>query len=411
MKNSTRVPAVVIGVDSVQGLQAARILAAKKIPVIALARDAHHYACRSRAIRRLVITDTTGEDLIATLRRLGAELSGKAVLFPCEDLSVRLISRSRDLLAPWYHWVLPDPEVVEMLIHKQSFIEYARRNGFNVPRTFFLENHDHALQAASQLRFPCILKPSIKNPQWENHTKLKAFKVHHAQEFLQLFDRWEPYTRSMVVQEWIEGPDANHYSCNCYLDRRSRVVAAFTTRKIRQWPPGTGQGSSGEAFANSTVESETIRLFRKVRFRGLGYLEMKQDARDGKYYVIEPNIGRPTGRSPTAEASGVQLLYTQYCDALGLPLPPVPNNKRKGVKWVHLRHDAQAALHQMRNGELSPRAWWKSLKGPKVFAVFSSRDPLPFFGDLIRAGKLFLSSEERKKRSSRQPVNNTRVKK
>ena len=45
----------------------------------------------------------------------------------------------------------------------------------------------------------------------------------------------------------------------------------------------------------------------------LGYVEAKRDVRTGRHYLIEPNIGRPTGRSAIAEAGGVELLLcTQF---------------------------------------------------------------------------------------------------
>ena len=50
-------------------------------------------------------------------------------------------------------------------------------------------------------------------------------------------------------------------------------------------------------------------------------MEMKCDERSGKYFIVEPNIGRPTGGSATSEAAEVELLYTMYCDAIGRDLP------------------------------------------------------------------------------------------
>jgi hypothetical protein len=38
------------------------------------------------------------------------------------------------------------------------------------------------------------------------------------------------------------------------------------------------------------------------------------------------------------------------------------------------------------------------MRGPKRDALFSLRDPGPFVGDLTRSARLFLSSEERRKR-------------
>ena len=109
---------------------------------------------------------------------------------------------------------------------------------------------------------------------------------------------------------------------------------------------------------------------------------MKRDQRTGKHYIIEPNIGRPTGRSAIAEAGGVELLYTKYCDLLALPLPPNREQKYIGTKWIYLRHDAQSALYYWWKGELTLADWWRSIRGRKWDAVFSWNDQAPFWYDL-----------------------------
>jgi predicted ATP-grasp superfamily ATP-dependent carboligase len=135
---------------------------------------------------------------------------------------------------------------------------------------------------------------------------------------------------------------------------------------------------------NDVVRDETVRLFSGVGFWGLVYLEMKRDSRTGQHLIVEPNIGRPTGRSATAEAGGVELLYAMYCDVLGLPLPADLTQRYVGAKWIYLGRDLRSALHYWRRGELSFRGWLDSLRGPKVDAVFSWRDPLPFCFDVGR---------------------------
>jgi predicted ATP-grasp superfamily ATP-dependent carboligase len=111
---------------------------------------------------------------------------------------------------------------------------------------------------------------------------------------------------------------------------------------------------------------------------------MKRDDRTGRFYIIEPNVGRATGRSAIAEAGGVELLQTMYCDMLGLPLP-AGEQRYGGVKWIHLRWEFQAAVLQWRNGSLGLREWWRERRGPKAYAIFSWNDPLPFWLDTANA--------------------------
>lgn len=384
---------IVIGLDCITGLQTARILARHHVPIIALARNLDHFCCQTRVCDQIIQADTASEDFICTLERLGPELEQKAVLFPCTDMSVLTISRHRQRLANWYHVALPEPEIVEMLMDKVSFYTYAEKEGLSIPRTFFLENRADAERAVRELTFPCIIKPPIKTPTWERHTKAKVYKVATQEEALALYDRCSQWADTLMIQEWIEGNDASLFSCNCYFNAQSEPLVTFIARKIRQWPPRTGTSCLGEECRNDFVLEESLRLFRGVNYRGLGYVEMKRDERTGKHYIIEPNIGRPTGRSAIAEAGGVELLYTKYCDALNLPLPENREQKYQGAKWIFLRRDIQSALYYWKRGELTLREWWQSVRGSKWDAVFSWTDPAPFWYDLWKVFGLMVKGK------------------
>ncbi len=383
--NGKKPYAVVVGLDCITGLQTARILNGHQIPVVGLTGNPDHACCRTRACEEIIAADIGSEEFVATLQDLGRRLMQRAVLIPCTDMSVLTISRHRDTLKEWYHIALPDPDVVEMLIDKAKFYAFAQSIGLPVPKSVVLRNRTEAEHAAQALTFPCVLKPRTKTAAWETHSKAKAYQVANAQEFLTLYDRCARWADALILQEWVVGGEANLYSCNCYFDANSNPLVTFIARKLRQWPPGTGTSCLGEECRNDIVEQETIQLFRNVDYRGLGYVEMKRDERTGQHLVIEPNVGRPTGRSAIAEAAGVDLLYTMYCDCVGWPLPENRVQKYEGVKWIYWRRDLQSAFHYWRRGDLTLRAWWKSWRGRKGYAVYSRTDPGPFWSDLRRS--------------------------
>ena len=387
--------AVVVGLDCIQGLQSARILAGRGVPVIAIAKNPKYYSARTRVCEEILFTDTGGPRLIELLEELGPTFSSKAVLFPCQDKNVLVISEHRQRLEPWYHVMLPEHEVVEMMMDKASFYTYAQEMGFPLPPTFILHSRADAERAAAELTYPCIVKPPYRLRQWSKHTKLKGVVADSPEAFLGHYEQMAGWADSLIVQQLILGGDSNHYTCNCYFDRNGQPAVTFTTQKLRQWRPKTGQACLSEEVLNETVVKETLRVYCSVPYRGLGYLEMKRDERSGDYFIIEPNIGRPTGRAATAEAAGVELLYTMYCDAVGLPLPPNRLQNGTGVKWIHLLRDLQAALYHWRRGELTVKEWWHSVRGPKAYAIFSWRDPLPFLAAIFRAVPVMLSPKER----------------
>jgi predicted ATP-grasp superfamily ATP-dependent carboligase len=382
---SDRPAAVVIGMDCTTGLQTARVLARHGVPVIGMAADRGHPCCRTRVCRDIVTADITGPGLVEALLEIGRGLDARAVLFPCTDLSVLLLSRRRAELEPWFHLVLPAPETIEMLIDKGRFSSWAEREGLPVPRTRLVRTADEMEAAARVLRFPCMLKPGVKTREWKRHTRAKAFRVDDAAALRSRFAECAGWADTLVVQEFVEGGDDSHFTCNCYFSRSGEPLVTFTSRKLRQWPITGGEGCLSEEVRDDAVRAETLRLFSRAGHRGLGYVEIKRDSRTGEYLIIEPNVGRPTGRSAQADAAGVELLFTQYCDALGLPLPDAREQRYSRLKWIHTRRDFQSAAYHWIRGELTVREWARSRRGPKVDALFSWTDPVPFWADLLYA--------------------------
>ncbi len=377
-------PAVVVGLDCMTGLQTARILAAR-VPVIGIARRRGHPCTRTRVCDQILYADTSGPGLIEALTALGQRLERPAALFPCTDGSVLQISDCRSQLQEQFLFRLPEAETVRTLTDKRAFHALALQHGFHLPVTRWLNSRDEALQAIGQMPYPCVLKPAMKTPEWEVRTKAKAFKIGSPSQLLEAYDRCSAWGVALVAQQWIEGGDEDLYSCNCYFDRSGQPLVTFVAKKLRQWPPRVGTSCLGQECRNDEALQQTLRFFRIASLRGLGYLELKRDRRNGRSYLIEPNIGRPTGRSAIAEAGGVDLLHTAYCEMTGQPLPANRSQQYGGVKWVFLRRDLQSACHYWRRGELSLAEWWKSWRGRKAFALWSLSDPLPFFFDLLRA--------------------------
>lgn len=376
-----RPPALVLGLDSMTGLQTARILAERAIPVIGVAADPHHYACRSRRVTQVL--PGAPELLSEILGRVDAELERPFVVIACADRWVSALVGSRPRWPDNVRAVVPDADIVDRLMDKARFAEFATAHDLPVPRTVILSDRQSVEAASREISFPAVVKPASKPDNWDVSMGGKVTVVSDGAELEAVTDRGLALADALVAQEWVDGGEDCLISFNGYFDRQSQPRAAFVARKLRQWPPGAGTSASGEEVRDDEVLELATELFQKAGFQGLAYLEVKRSPSSSKVFVIEPNVGRPTGRAAISEAGGVELIYSAYRDALGLA--PLTHNHQtyRGVKWVYLRHDLQAAAVAIKAGELTPRAWVSSLRGPKAYAVWSLRDPLPFFVDIV----------------------------
>lgn len=388
IRSSGRIPtdrpaAVVVGLDCITGLQTTRTFTARGIPVVGVVADPRHFCARTRLPVAIVRAQLRGEPLVDALVALGDRLDAPGVLVPCTDAAVLAISAGRDRLAEAFRFVLPDHEDVVRLMDKVGFAEHALRAGLAIPPTAVLRSRADAEGAAATLAFPAVLKPGLKGPAWLAATRAKAIQVNSADELLARYDEVGGWADVLIAQSWVPGPESSLYSVNAYYDREAEQRVSFVARKLRQWPLDTGTSCLGEEVRNPEAERIARELFGSVAYRGLGYVEAKADARTGRLMIIEPNIGRPTGRSAIAERGGVELLLSAYRDALGEPLPDAVEQRYRGVKWIYWRHDLQAALVRATRGELSAGEWLRSVRGPKIEAVFARRDPVPFVADVV----------------------------
>ena len=162
--------------------------------------------------------------------------------------------------------------------------------------------------------------------------------------------------------------------------------ATVLVRKIRQWPPDTGEG----CLAVETSVEEVTRLgldtLQRLGYVGIGSFQFKKDADTGRFYMIEMNTGRPVLNMPICELCGVEMIHSYYCAAAGLPLPESRTVTRPGGKWICWKTDLASAYVHWRRGDLTVREWIASLRGRKWSADIQADDFGPFFADLI--GKL-----------------------
>ena len=378
-------PAVVVGLDCITGLQTARLLADRGVPVLGVLADAGHWAGRTNSCVEIVAAPLSGPGLVDALHGLARRWGARLVLIPCTDEAVHYLSLHRSDLPDGMLLPLAEHRVVDLLMDKVSFAQHAVEAGLPVPRTLELVDRRDAEAAAEVLAYPCVIKPPAKVPTWLAHTSAKAISVDDRHELLRVYDQVSSWAPVLLAQEWVDGPETELYSCNAYFDEHGLPLVTFVARKLRQWPPEVGTSASGQECRNDEVLDTTVRLFGGVGFQGLAYLEMKRDRRAGRMLVIEPNVGRPTGRSAIAEAGGVELVLTAYRHALGEPLPAARTQAYADARWLDLRRDAQAAFVAHRRGTLSWAEWLRWLRGPKAHAIWSRRDPAPFAADLVQA--------------------------
>jgi predicted ATP-grasp superfamily ATP-dependent carboligase len=109
-----------------------------------------------------------------------------------------------------------------------------------------------------------------------------------------------------LIQEFVPGDTSHMRTVVLLFDAHSELVAAFTSRKLRQWPPTGGLTVLSVSTAEAQLVGLVLPFFQTWRWRGFAEVELKVDARDGVAKVIEINPRVPA--------------YLCFLVACGLPL-------------------------------------------------------------------------------------------
>ena len=378
------VPAVVTPLDEHMGLDIARSLGPRGIPVYGV--DAHPDAV-GRFSKYLDFVQSPNPErdeasYLQFLLDLGRRL-GSAVLYPLSDMHVLLCSRHRDVLGRYYKYVMPEHWTMERLTTKDGLRAAAQEVRMPTPTTMPVNGAMSIEELAAAVSYPAILKPT-ESTYW--HTpefasllrqgllqgRAKVVLCRDPKELVAAYRHIAAHDSRLVIQEVIPGEDSRLAYIAFYLDRNSRPMGIFAGKKLRVIPTGFGSASYVRTFHDPELEAAALELLTASCYQGLGGLEFKKDPRDGTYKLIEFNtrFGMWDGLGARV---GVDLAYIAYRDALQQPVEP-ELAYRDDVIWVDWQRDLRAAIDYRRQGELSIPQWLGSLQGEKMWAIYSRDD-------------------------------------
>ena len=142
-------PVLIAGAGTAIGLAIARGLRDTGVPIVGASLTPSAPTCRSKLWHNVLqVSAPTTEAWLATLRAAHARY-GPMVLFPADDIVVRIVAEHAGELATQFHFVLPDLPTVDRLLDKSVFHEWALANDFPVPHTAIVTNPDQLRTTAS----------------------------------------------------------------------------------------------------------------------------------------------------------------------------------------------------------------------------------------------------------------------
>ena len=379
----SRLPAAVIVGADLNGLGVVRSLASLNMPIFVVGKSRFDSAMLSRFAHPVVTPRLEGADLVSVLIELGPKIGGDAVLFITDEIAVETISASRKVLEKFYRFTMPPPDTVDMLMDKRRFHQFAMDRGLPVPVSIGITGKE-TLSELARLDYPVVIKPCDKMLVHTGQIA-RLGVARHRTEAEAICRDMLPVAQSLIVQEWIHGPQENICFCLFYRAADGGIVRSFAGRKLVCVPPQVGNTAvcAPACEWQDEILACTRRVLAETDFIGLGSLEYKWDNHRGKLFIIEATVGRTDWQEEVATACGVNIPAASYCTEAGLDLPPA---QTKAAIWQ------SSYLHRI------PASYRRS-DMPIVNGFWRREDPLPAVVYYARAPWRMATQKAAKSRS------------
>lgn len=357
----------------VQGLSNVRSLGELGIPVYVI--DVNHcLAQHSRYCQKYFrCPDYRSNEFVEFLVELGERERLKGwFLIASNDHVVEQLSTNYDRLSAYYKMLVPIGQLLDLIIDKRQLVKIALSAGVHVPETYDAAS----LKKANHFRFPLLVKGS-RGLSFFKAMHVKAIQVDDANELRRVVgDLSSRLDESFyMVQEMIPFDETiGVISFTCFAVQ-GEIKAYWMGKKLREHPIRYGTATCAQSIMLPQVLEEAKPLIMRLGYTGTCEVEFMFDHRDNVYKLIEINP-RTWLWVGLAKACGVDYAKIMYRYLMGSQ-NEYPKEYAVGIKWINRLTDGVYSLKSIAKGQLSLRDYLKSIRGKKVYAIWSWKDLVP----------------------------------
>lgn len=363
------------------GLATVRALSTAGIPVHAVDANESLPGFRTRLATVHAVDQINGPTLLDGLLRVRDEIGGAAtpVLFPVNDTMVRHLAAGWPRLEGAYELSWSGcRDIISRLVIKSNLERHCDEVGVDYPRSIIL--HSESEIAGIDLEAPFIVKPV------KPLSAFKALLVDGRDDLVEIARRYAS-DLPFLVQRWIPGSELHLYFIGFYFVD-GRPVSEFVGRKLRSWPRLLGQTSIAMSYPDAAALAEGRKFFHGLDLTGPASIEFKRDA-DGRFWVIEPTLGRTDYWLPVCTHNGVDLSVVEYCHVTGQSVPE--QTQKRGVIWIDSERDGGSLPWYLTSTD-------GVLRNPQrpTFPLLHPDDPAPFVTGVHQAARSLAGRATRK---------------
>lgn len=358
----------------VQGLSNVRSIGELGAPVIVI--DMHNCIARySKYCQNFFKCPPYASDEFADflLQLADKEKLQDWLLIPSNDHAVHTISRFKSKIEKHYKTLVPDLTDLMKIYDKKQLLDIASNCNVPIPKTQTFKKIDEQIH----LEFPILTKGRnglnfykktgkkvfLSNNQFEFEKHLKEISKHFELE-------------DCITQEIIpENPKHKTVSFTCFAVH-GEIKAYWTGIKLREHPLRFGTATYAKSIEVDDFMEQSEILIKKMAYTGVCEIEYLFDERTHEYKLIEINP-RTWLWVELSKSCGVDYAKMMYSFANDMSYQ-YPDTYKKDIYWMNHITDLPFSVKGIIKGKYSFKEVLKSYLSGKKFAIFKSKDPLPF---------------------------------
>jgi len=359
------------------------------------------FFARSRGVGSVITPfGPTGEPWVQALLRI-AQSSGECMALTATDRGSELLIRARERLPENLRSFEHQGSAHLALMDKEAAERIARRAAVNVPWTACADSLQELEPILDGAPWPCVVKPIFSHEWRARYGETRAFLAQDAAAAAGLMRQPLKDGLGMMLSQYIPGEDTDVEEAIVVRLADGSYPVSFGCRKLRQYPPGFGVTSLGEASPLPETMSLARRVLDQAGFVGVAGVETKRDAETGEFWFLEVNVRLP-GQWGLGDTCGVQATPRLIAALAGQELGPQPP-LRAGTRFVHPDVDWHVVVPALHAAPVKrrPALAWRLLRpylGTRDFGLFDWRDPAPalaFCGVFLRRRLVSLAGRVR----------------
>lgn len=255
----------------------------------------------------------------------------KILLVSSNETYGEFIAKNKAKLKKKFFFNYPSVKLQHTLVNKEDFYKTYADYEIDLPRSIYYDCTKDEKINESDITFPVIVKPAnvilFKHISFAG--KKKIYKLENMEELNDVINKFKKgnYTDTIIIQEYIPGDDSHLFDAVVYADKNKKVkMVSFAQIGLQEHAPRMIGNAAViingySQYPGVEEQIEKIRKFtEKIGYQGFAEFDMKYDARDGKYKVMEINArqGRCSYYIVPAGFNLIELLYKDLIEGKDL---------------------------------------------------------------------------------------------